>query len=55
MIKAWLDVDREWVEITDRYRIRLIFAIINLSGNTIGFGGRIIVDIPRAPKYLNSP
>ncbi|WP_053957549.1 DNA primase [Inediibacterium massiliense] len=37
----------------DRFRNRVIFPIINVSGKVIGFGGRIIDE--GEPKYLNSP
>jgi len=37
----------------DRFRDRIIFPIFDLSGQTIGFGGRILDD--STPKYLNSP
>ncbi len=39
----------------DRYRGRLVFPIRNVSGTTIGFGGRIIEDSGDQPKYINSP
>ena len=42
--------------IFDRFRDRLMFPIIDVRGNVIGFGGRIInSDDPNAAKYLNSP
>lgn len=37
----------------DRFRERLIFPIMNLSGQTVAFGGRALVD-GDGPKYLNS-
>jgi DNA primase len=37
----------------DRFRDRVIFPILNLSDEVVGFGGRIIG--PGEPKYLNSP
>lgn len=37
----------------DRFRNRLIFPIIDVRGNVIGFGGRVLDD--SLPKYLNSP
>jgi DNA primase len=37
----------------DRFRNRIIFPISSLSGDVIGFGGRIVGD--GEPKYLNSP
>ena len=39
----------------DRFRDRLMFPIIDVRGNVIGFGGRIIQNDPNAAKYLNSP
>ncbi len=41
--------------IFDRFRDRLMFPIIDVRGNVIGFGGRIIKNDPDAAKYLNSP
>ncbi len=37
----------------DRFRDRLIFPIMSLTDEVIGFGGRVIGDAE--PKYLNSP
>ena len=39
----------------DRFRDRLMFPIIDVRGNVIGFGGRIIRSDSEAAKYLNSP
>ena len=40
----------------DRFRDRLMFPIIDIRGNVIGFGGRIMNNKdPDAAKYLNSP
>ncbi len=39
----------------DRFRGRVIFPIHGLSGNVIGFGGRILNKDVKAAKYLNSP
>ena len=42
--------------IFDRFRDRLMFPIIDIRGNIIGFGGRIMNNKdPNAAKYLNSP
>ena len=42
--------------IFDRFRDRLMFPIIDIRGNVIGFGGRIMnSNDPNAAKYLNSP
>ena len=39
--------------IYDRFRNRLMFPIIDVRGNVIGFGGRVMDD--STPKYLKSP
>lgn len=39
--------------IYNRFRNRLMFPIIDIRGNVIGFGGRVMDD--STPKYLNSP
>ena len=38
-----------------RFRNRIIFPINNISGNIIGFGGRILEDNKNLAKYINSP
>ena len=37
----------------DRFRNRIMFPIINLKGNVVAFGGRVLDE--SKPKYLNSP
>jgi DNA primase len=37
----------------DRFRDRIMFPIINVRGQTVGFGGRVLDK--GEPKYLNSP
>ena len=39
----------------DRFKGRVIFPIQSMSGRTLGFGGRILVQNKKAAKYLNSP
>ena len=43
----------------DKFRARVIFPIIDLRGNVIAFGGRIVENTQKdgykPPKYLNSP
>lgn len=38
----------------DPFRGRLIFPIIDVRGNVIGFGGRRLSDEDKGPKYLNT-
>ncbi len=39
----------------DMFRGRLMVPLMDGSGQVIGFTGRILEDIPNAPKYLNTP
>ena len=48
-------VSRKNGNLFDRFRDRLMFPIIDVRGNVIGFGGRIMKDQKDAAKYLNSP
>lgn len=49
-------VSRKNGNLFDRFRDRLMFPIIDVRGNVIGFGGRIVSSQdPNAAKYLNSP
>ncbi len=49
-------VSRKNGNLFDRFRDRLMFPIIDVRGNVIGFGGRIMNDKEKnAAKYLNSP
>jgi DNA primase len=53
LLAAGLLVRRdETEELRPRFRDRLIFPIHDLSGHTVGFGGRLLG--PGEPKYLNS-
>jgi DNA primase len=45
-------------ELRDRFRGRVMFPIHDLSGNAVGFGGRLLAGPnapPSAAKYVNSP
>ncbi|NBL64736.1 DNA primase [Flavobacterium sp. NST-5] len=39
----------------DRFKGRVMFPILSISGRTLGFGGRILTGDKKAAKYLNSP
>ena len=53
LLDAGLAVSNKDGRIYDRFRNRVIFPIIDVRGNVIGFGGRVMDD--STPKYLNSP
>ena len=48
-------VSRKNGNLLDRFHDRLMFPIIDVRGNIIGFGGRIMNGDSSAAKYLNSP
>jgi len=39
----------------DRFRDRVMFPICNVRGRVVALGGRLLDNLPEAPKYLNSP
>ena len=53
LLDAGLAVSNQKGGIYDRFRNRVMFPIIDLRGDVIGFGGRVLGDA--TPKYLNSP
>ena len=53
LMEAGLAVKNNSGRIYDRFRHRVMFPIIDVRGNVIGFGGRVLDD--SQPKYLNSP
>lgn len=58
LVEASLAVERDG-KIYDKFRDRVMFPIINVRGNVIGFGGRIFHEPDKnsefkPPKYLNS-
>lgn len=53
LLDAGLAVSNKDGRIYDRFRNRVMFPIIDVRGDVIGFGGRVMDDA--TPKYLNSP
>ena len=47
--------DEKKKKFVERFRNRIIFPINNISGKSIGIGGRIIVKTDYLAKYINSP
>jgi len=54
LTKTGLTIDKENYRF-DRFAGRIIFPIHSLSGQVVGFGGRILKSDAKAAKYLNSP
>ncbi len=50
-----VSISRKNGNLFDRFRDRLMFPIIDVRGNVIAFGGRVIKKDSEAAKYLNSP
>lgn len=53
LIKAGLAISRDQGGAYDRFRNRIMYPIIDLHGQAVGFGGRVLDQTQ--PKYLNSP
>ncbi|NLJ44254.1 MAG: DNA primase [Bacteroidales bacterium] len=54
LVKTGLSIRHE-ERIFDRFSGRVMFPIHSLSGQVLGFGGRILKSDARTAKYLNSP
>jgi DNA primase len=54
LVKTGLSIQHE-EKIFDRFSGRVMFPIHSLSGQVLGFGGRILRTDPKTAKYLNSP
>lgn len=52
MVDAWLAGRGRNGKLFDMFRKRVMFPIVDLRGNIIGFGGRVLDD--SKPKYLNT-
>ena len=54
LVKSGLTIDKGNYKF-DRFSGRIIFPIHSISGQVVGFGGRILKKDDKAAKYLNSP
>ncbi|MBL7204550.1 MAG: DNA primase [Desulfobacteraceae bacterium] len=52
-VQAGLIIPKKGGGYYDRFRGRVMFPILNLRGQVVGFGGRVLDD--SLPKYLNTP
>jgi len=53
LVETGLVIEGEGGKRYDRFRDRIMFPIVNIKGQVIGFGGRVLDK--GEPKYLNSP
>jgi DNA primase len=53
LVQAGLAVEKDRGGCYDKFRNRLMFPIVDVTGRVIGFGGRTLGDDPA--KYMNSP
>jgi len=53
--RAGLVIRRESGGFYDRFRNRVVFPLMNLSGRVVGFGARRMAEDEESPKYINSP
>jgi DNA primase len=54
LVKTGLSIQKE-DRFFDRFSGRVMFPIHSLSGQVLGFGGRVLKTDPKTAKYLNSP
>lgn len=55
VVSAGLIIKKEDGTHFDRFRGRIMFPILNLAGENVGFTGRLIHEQPNTGKYINSP
>ncbi|MCL2413472.1 MAG: DNA primase [Bacteroidales bacterium] len=55
LVKSGLSIRKDDGTLYDRFKGRVMFPIHNLSGRTIGFGGRTLSSDKKIAKYVNSP
>ncbi len=53
IVKAGLAVEKDRGGFYDRFRSRIMFPLLDMTGRVVAFGGRIIGE--GKPKYMNSP
>jgi DNA primase len=55
LLKTGLSLSYDNGELHDRYRSRVMFPVLTLSGKVVAFGGRILKKDEKTAKYVNSP
>ena len=54
-VDAGLAIMNDKGRVYDRFRDRLMFPVIDVRGNVIGFSGRVLVPDAKGMKYINTP
>ncbi|MFC2114570.1 DNA primase [Bacteroidota bacterium] len=55
LVAAGLSIKTQEGGLIDRFRDRIMFPILSVSGRALGFGGRTLKSNPTEAKYINSP
>ncbi len=55
LLKTGLTLEGDNNYLTDRFRSRVMFPVLSLSGKVVAFGGRILKKEDKMAKYVNSP
>lgn len=55
LVKTGLSIADNQGHLFDRYRERVIFPVLSVSGKVVAFGGRILKKAEKLAKYVNSP
>ena len=55
LLKTGLSLAYDNGDLHDRYRARVMFPVLTLSGKVVAFGGRILKKDEKIAKYVNSP
>ncbi|MHB9054961.1 MAG: DNA primase [Paludibacteraceae bacterium] len=55
LVKTGLTVEGENNYVADRFRGRVMFPVLSLSGKVLAFGGRVLKKDDKTAKYVNSP
>lgn len=55
LVRTGLTLENENGQLTDRFRGRVMFPVLSLSGKVVAFGGRILKKDDKMAKYVNSP
>lgn len=55
LLKTGLCLENQAGQLNDRFRGRVIFPVLGLSGKVLAFGGRVLKKTDKTAKYVNSP